>query len=129
MRGPVAPELAAVYRDTVDLMMMETYYDLNNAWMIPFQLQTARLNGMLGKTILGLGIGHGNPNSAASPGPQTAGRAGPAARLIRLVGARVAGRGVLRPGQSRQVPVDPGSRWTGSAAVPADPDGRHRPEA
>ena len=57
MRGPVAPKLAAVYRDTVELVMMETYYDLKNAWMIPFQLQTARLNGILDKTIIGLGLG------------------------------------------------------------------------
>ena len=60
MRGPVAPKLAAVYRDTVELVFMETYYDLKNAWMIPFQLQTARLNGLLGKTVLGLGLGDEN---------------------------------------------------------------------
>lgn len=57
MRGPVAPQLAAVYRDTVELVMMETYFDLKDAWMIPFQLQAARLNGILDKSVVALGLG------------------------------------------------------------------------
>jgi hypothetical protein len=70
MRGPVAPKLAAVYRDTVELVMMETYYDLNSAWMIPFQLQTARLNGILNKTIIGLGLGRETDGSPWTRTPE-----------------------------------------------------------
>ena len=86
MRGPAAPELAAVYRDTVDLMLMETYYDLNDAWMIAFQLQAARLNGLLGKTILGLGIGRESPDLGGQPWTQTADELDQQLRLIRMVG-------------------------------------------
>ncbi|MDP6438220.1 MAG: SUMF1/EgtB/PvdO family nonheme iron enzyme, partial [Candidatus Brocadiia bacterium] len=57
MRGPVAPELAAAYRDTVELVMLETYVDLNDAWLIGFQLQAARLTGLLDRSVLALGLG------------------------------------------------------------------------
>jgi hypothetical protein len=57
MRGPVAPKLAAVYRHTVELVRMETYFDPNDAWMIPFQLQAARLNGLLERSVVALGLG------------------------------------------------------------------------
>ena len=85
MRGPVAPELAAVYRDTVELVMMETYFDLKDAWMIPFQLQTARLNGLLGKTIVGLGIGKESPDLGGYPWTQTKEELDQQLRLIRFV--------------------------------------------
>ncbi len=62
MRGPVAPQLAAVYKDMVDLVMLETYYDLNDAWIIPFQLQTSRCNGIVDKTVIGLGLGKEAPH-------------------------------------------------------------------
>ena len=51
--------------------MMETYFDLNDAWMIPFQLQTARLNGLQEKTIVGLGIGKESPDLGGNPWTQT----------------------------------------------------------
>jgi hypothetical protein len=70
MRGPVAPQLAKVYRDTVELVMMETYYDLKDAWIIPFQLQTARCNGILDKTIIGLGLGTENDGSPWTRTPE-----------------------------------------------------------
>jgi hypothetical protein len=85
MRGPAAPELAAVYRDTVELLLMETYYDLKDAWMIPFQLQAARLNGLLGKTILGLGIGRESPDLGGQAWTQTSDELDQQLRLIRLV--------------------------------------------
>jgi hypothetical protein len=82
MRGPVAPELAKVYRETVELVMMETYDDLQNAWMIPFQLQTARCNGILDKTIIGLGLG---TETDGSPWTRTAEELRQQLALIRLV--------------------------------------------
>ena len=85
MRGPVAPGLAASYRDAVELVMMETYFDLKDAWMIPFQLQTARLNGLLGKTIVGLGIGKESPDLGGQPWTQTKEELDQQLRLIRLV--------------------------------------------
>jgi len=85
MRGPVAPGLAAVYRDTVELVLMETYFDLKDAWMIPFQLQTARLNGLLGKTIIGLGIGSESPDLGGHPWTQTKEELDQQLRLIRFV--------------------------------------------
>jgi hypothetical protein len=85
MRGPVAPGLAAVYRDTVELVLMETYFDLKDAWMIPFQLQTARLNGLLPKTIIGLGIGSESPDLGGHSWTQTQEDLDQQLRLIRLV--------------------------------------------
>jgi hypothetical protein len=85
MRGPVAPGLAAIYRDTVELVMMETYFDLKDAWMIPFQLQTARLNGLLGKTIVGLGIGKESPDLGGHPWTQTKEELDQQLRLIRFI--------------------------------------------
>jgi hypothetical protein len=85
MRGPVAPGLAAVYRDTVELVMMETYFDLNDAWMIAFQLQTARLSGLLDRTIIGLGIGSESPNLGGHPWTQTKEELDQQLRLIRFV--------------------------------------------
>ena len=85
MRGPVAPGLAAVYRETVDLVLMETYFDLKDAWMIPFQLQTARLNGLLRKTIIGLGIGSESPDLGGHPWTQTKEALDQQLRLIRFV--------------------------------------------
>lgn len=85
MRGPVAPGLAAVYREAVELVMMETYFDLKDAWMIPFQLQTARLNGLLGKTIVGLGIGKESPDLGGHPWTQTKEELDQQLRLIRFI--------------------------------------------
>ncbi|MGA2258949.1 MAG: hypothetical protein ABSG53_30130 [Thermoguttaceae bacterium] len=85
MRGPVAPGLAASYRDTVELVMMETYFDLKDAWMIPFQLQTARLNGLIAKTIVGLGIGSESPDLGSYRWTQTEEELDQQLRLIRLV--------------------------------------------
>jgi hypothetical protein len=85
MRGPVAPGLAAVYQDTVELVLMETYFDLKDAWIIPFQLQTARLNGLLEKTIIGLGIGSESPNLGGHPWTQTKEELDQQLRLIRFV--------------------------------------------
>jgi hypothetical protein len=85
MRGPVAPALAAVYRETVELVLMETYFDLKDAWMIPFQLQTARLNDLLGKTIIGLGIGNESPDLGGQPWTRTKEELDQQLRLIRFV--------------------------------------------
>jgi hypothetical protein len=85
MRGPVAPGLAAIYRETVELVLLETYFDLKDAWMIPFQLQAARLNGLLGKTIIGLGIGKESPDLGGHPWTQTKEELDQQLRLIRFV--------------------------------------------
>jgi hypothetical protein len=85
MRGPVAPALAAIYRDTVELVLMETYFDLKDAWMIAFQLQTARLNGLLSKTIVGLGIGTESLDLGGHPWTQTKEELEQQIRLIRFV--------------------------------------------
>jgi len=85
MRGPVAPGLAAVYRDTVELVLMETYFGLKDAWMIPFQLQTARLNGLLGKTVIGLGIGKESPKLGGHAWTQTKEELDQQLRLIRFM--------------------------------------------
>ncbi len=85
MRGPVAPGLAAVYRDTVELVMMETYHDLNDAWMIAFQLQAARLNGLVGRTVIGLGLGQEDAGKGGGEWTRTAEELDQQVRLIRLV--------------------------------------------
>ena len=107
MRGPVAPGLAAVYRDTVELVMMETYVDLKDAWMIPFQLQTARLNGLPGKTVVGLGIGKESPDLGGYPWTRTK-RRWISNSALSAGSPRIAGRGILRPQQAGQVPARQG---------------------
>lgn len=57
MRGPVAPKLAATYRDIVDLVLLETYVSPKDVWLIAAQAQAARLNGLLAKSIVALGAG------------------------------------------------------------------------
>ena len=57
MRGPVAPKLAAVYRKTVALVMMENYYNLVDAWTFAFQLQVAQLNGLVDRSVIAIGLG------------------------------------------------------------------------
>ena len=85
MRGPVAPRLSGVYRDTVALLIMETYYNLDDAWMIPFQLQTARLNGILDKSIVGLGLGAEAPHLGGWQWTRIAEELDQQIRLIRFV--------------------------------------------
>ena len=57
MRGPVAPKLAAAYRDVVDLVMMESYVSPENIWLVGAQLKAAELNGLGDKSIIGIGLG------------------------------------------------------------------------
>jgi len=85
MRGPVAPKLAAVYRDSVELIMMETYVDLNDSWMIAFQLQAARLNGLLEKSLVALGLGKESNDKGGEHWTQTAEELEQQIRLIRFV--------------------------------------------
>ena len=82
MGGPVAPKLAAAYSELVELVMMETYVELGNSWMIVFKLQAARLNGLLDKSVIGLGIGKG-PRGA--PWTQTTEELEQQLQLIRFV--------------------------------------------
>lgn len=65
--------------------MMETYYDLNDAWMIPFQLQTARLNGLVDRSVVALGLGAEAPNLGGWEWTRTAEELDQQIRLIRLV--------------------------------------------
>ena len=85
MRGPVAPKLAAVYRDTIALVLMETYFDLDDAWMIAFQLQAARLNRILGKSVVALGLGKESKDKGDYPWTRTPEELEQQLRLIRFV--------------------------------------------
>ena len=76
MRGPVAPKLAAVYRDTVEL---------NDPWMIAFQLQAARLNGLLERSVVALGLGKESDDKGGYRWTQTAEELEQQIRLIRFV--------------------------------------------
>ena len=85
MRGPVAPKLAAVYRDAVELVLMETYYALDDAWMIPFHLQAARLNGLLDRSVVALGLGKESDEKSGRPWTQTPEELKQQIHLIRFV--------------------------------------------
>lgn len=85
MRGPVAPRLAATYRELVDLVLMETYVDLSDSWLIAFQLQAARLNGLLEKSIIGLGLGAESKELGGHPWTRTREELEQQLRLIRFV--------------------------------------------
>ena len=63
MRGPIAPVLADAYRDVVDLILPEAYVgDKKDYWHIITQVRAAQLQGLMHKTIIGLGLGiGGNP--------------------------------------------------------------------
>lgn len=65
--------------------MMETYFDLKDAWMIPFQLQAARLNGLASKAVVGLGIGKESPDLGGYPWTQTKEELEQQLRLIRWI--------------------------------------------
>jgi hypothetical protein len=85
MRGPVAPLIASVYRDTVEMVMMETYTDLNDAWMIAFQLQAARLNGLLDRSVVAIGLGSESKDLGGSPWTRTREELEQQVHLIRFV--------------------------------------------
>ncbi len=93
MRGPVAPELAAVYLQTVELVLLETYFDLNDAWMIPFQLQAARLTGLLDRSVVALGLGKESEDKGNHRWTQTAEELEQQIRLIRFVAPESPGVG------------------------------------
>lgn len=42
--------------------MLETDIDLNDAWMIPFQLHAARLTGLVDRSVVALGLVAEAPN-------------------------------------------------------------------
>jgi hypothetical protein len=65
--------------------MMETYVDLNDAWMIAFQLQAARLNGLLKRSVVALGLGKESDDGGGYRWTQTAEELEQQARLIRFV--------------------------------------------
>ncbi len=83
--SPVTPELAAVYRDTVELVMLETYFDLTDAWTIAFQLQTARLTGLVDRSVVGLGLGGEGEDGGGWAWTRTAEELDQQVRLIRFV--------------------------------------------
>ena len=56
MRGPVAKVLATTYRKVVDLVMMEGYVrGKNEYWSLMAQVEAARMNGLIEKSIILLG--------------------------------------------------------------------------
>ena len=60
MRGPIAPVLAVAYRDVVDLIQPEAYVaNKDKYWHIVTQVRAAQLQGLMHKTIVGLGLGIG----------------------------------------------------------------------
>jgi hypothetical protein len=60
MRGPIAPVLANAYRDVVDLILPEAYVgSKDDYWQIITQVKAAQLQGLMHKTIIGLGLGIG----------------------------------------------------------------------
>ena len=63
MRGPIPKVLGDAYRDVVDLVTLESYLkDKDDYWFAAAQVQSARIHGILPKTIVALGIGKGgNP--------------------------------------------------------------------
>jgi hypothetical protein len=63
MRGPIPRVLAEAYRDTADLVMLESYVGNSRLyWFIAAQVWSARRYGILPKTIVVLGVGKGgNP--------------------------------------------------------------------
>ena len=63
MRGPIPKVLGDAYRDVVDLVMLESYLkDKDDYWFAAAQVQSARIHGVLPKTIVVLGLGKGgNP--------------------------------------------------------------------
>jgi hypothetical protein len=63
MRGPIPPVLADAYRDVVDLIIPEAYVgDKTDYWTIISLTRAAQLQGLMRKTIIGLGLGiGGNP--------------------------------------------------------------------
>ena len=131
MRGPVAPGLAAVYRQTVDLVLLETYFDLNDAWMIPFQLQAARLVGPSGQVRGGPGAGQGERGQGRLPVDPDGGRAGTTDPPDPLRRARVARRGVLRQVEARgeQLSADRRAAGRDLRPLPGDSHRRQRPHA
>jgi hypothetical protein len=63
MRGPIPQVLAEAYRDSADLIMLESYVgSARQYWFIASQVWSARHYGILTKTIPVLGLGKGgNP--------------------------------------------------------------------
>lgn len=60
MRGPISPVLADAYRDVVDLILLEAYVGSKNGyWRIITQVRAAQLQGLMHKTVVGLGLGAG----------------------------------------------------------------------
>ena len=60
MRGPISPVLADAYRDVVDLILPEAYVGgEKDYWRIITQVRAAQLQGLMHKTIIGLGLGIG----------------------------------------------------------------------
>jgi len=63
MRGPISPVLAEAYREVVDLVLPEAYVgSMEGYWHIISQVRAAQYQGLMHKTIVGLGLGiGGNP--------------------------------------------------------------------
>ena len=131
MRGPVAPELAAVYRQTVELVLLETYFDLNDAWMIPFQLQAARLTGLLDQCVVALGSGQRKRGQGQLSVDPDGGRTRTTDPPDPLCRARVARRGVLWQveAQGEQLSADGRTARRDLRPVPRDSHRRQWPRA
>jgi len=63
MRGPIPKVLGDAYRDVAELVTLESYVGSKSEyWWIAAQVHSARIHGILPKTIAALGIGKGgNP--------------------------------------------------------------------
>jgi hypothetical protein len=91
MRGPFNDVLAGAYRESVDAVGLECYAGPNDYWWIETQIIAARLQGLLDKCVVLLGLGTGG-----QPGevwPNTKEDVERQARFVRLVAPEVRGIG------------------------------------
>lgn len=107
MRGPVAPRLAETYRELVDLVLLETYVNLDNSWIIAFQLQAARLNGLLEKSIIDLGLGQESPQLGGWAWIRTKEELEQQIRLIRFIAPESPGVAFFGYGNLAKHPLTP----------------------
>jgi hypothetical protein len=92
MRGPMSQVLADAYRDTAELVMMESYVgSARRYWLLAAQAWSARRFGILAKTILVLGVGKGG--NAGEEWAQSAAELEQQMRFVRMIAPESPGIG------------------------------------
>ncbi len=103
MRGPIAPVLADTYRSVVDLVLLEAYVgNKNNYWHIITQTRAAQLQGLMHKTIVGLGLGVGG--KAGENWAETKNELEQQIRFLRLIAPESPGVAFFAAGVNRGEP-------------------------